>query len=60
MRGQYFVNGLHEALVNIGFSKDGAKRFSQHGENEEIWLKMTVLADLSFFRGLKTLDNSKV
>jgi len=30
MRGQYFVNGLREALVNIGFSKDEAAQYDFH------------------------------
>jgi len=30
MRGQYFVNGLREALVNIGFSKDDAGKYDFH------------------------------
>jgi hypothetical protein len=31
MRGQYFVNGLREALVNIGFTEDEAEKYDFHG-----------------------------
>ena len=30
MRGQYFVNGLREALVNIGFTEDEAGKYDFH------------------------------
>jgi hypothetical protein len=30
MRGQYFVNGLREALVNIGFSEEEAEKYDFH------------------------------
>ncbi len=30
MRGEYFVNGLRKALVDIGFSKDEAKKYDFH------------------------------